>query len=465
LKLNEAIAFLFNTIEGKLMGRLFGVHLDDRDPDGLDAHKPGAKLDAGKPRMTLVLKNFRQALALVGRVGTYGANKYSDNGWVFVNNGVERYSDALFRHLLEEEYDLQLDPESKIPHAAHAAWNALARLELMLRQELEADSEVGEAPHNVKRCRDYLEVTWQEFLDSLDEARENDRPESWVQHLRDNLPMNSRLEYLLNHGTKGAAEDAEVEKLQEEDAVMRGWKGDMPLSEVEETARLWEEMIDNYDDEYPAEEALPLPCPYLEKMLETGWSSSNASAVRWHIRQEAKRRGWVLKTRLTEALNAAIADEQKLIAREEKIKRDEEIRRRLHEMREKAKALAWELAAKAREEKPMRDQLDRPRFDDTVKPEFKEVRPEPLKTIEENARFLQEAKAERAIELELESALQKQKDVQDLISEHNQAAIADRKVPSLDLQALSPDEVLEARKEICDKDHHGLWFDDEDDDD
>jgi len=99
----------------------------------VDPHVPGAKLDHGKPRMGLVLRGFALALREVSKVGTFGARKYSDNGWMAVENGQERYDDALFRHLLPDNGDC--DEESEIDHLAHAAWNALAVLELKLRKQ------------------------------------------------------------------------------------------------------------------------------------------------------------------------------------------------------------------------------------------------------------------------------------------------------------------------------------------
>ena len=107
----------------------------EADPTGRQAHEPGAKLDAGKTRLWLVMGGFARALEHVGRVGTVGALKYSDNGWLEVPAGVERYTDALLRHLLAEARGEVFDPDSELAHAAHAAWNALARLELMLRAE------------------------------------------------------------------------------------------------------------------------------------------------------------------------------------------------------------------------------------------------------------------------------------------------------------------------------------------
>lgn len=103
---------------------------EDRDPNGLDAHTPGAKLDSGKNRLGLVLGGFAEALQGVGLVGTYGANKYTPDGWKYVENGRERYWDALWRHLFAYASGEIIDPESGLPHLSHAAWNALAVIEL-----------------------------------------------------------------------------------------------------------------------------------------------------------------------------------------------------------------------------------------------------------------------------------------------------------------------------------------------
>jgi hypothetical protein len=112
----------------------------ESDPNGKKANEVGAKLDAGKNRLGLVLFGFARALQEVGRVGTYGANKYTDNGWTEVHDGERRYTDALLRHLLREATGEQCDPDTGLHHAAHAAWNALARLDLALRKASDADS-------------------------------------------------------------------------------------------------------------------------------------------------------------------------------------------------------------------------------------------------------------------------------------------------------------------------------------
>jgi hypothetical protein len=105
----------------------------EADPNGRDPHSPGAKLDAGKPLPALVLGGFARALQEVVKVGTYGAAKYTPNGWRDVPNGEARYNEAKVRHQLREMAGEAVDPETNILHAAHEAWNALARLELMLQ--------------------------------------------------------------------------------------------------------------------------------------------------------------------------------------------------------------------------------------------------------------------------------------------------------------------------------------------
>lgn len=108
--------------------------MTEQDPHGTDQHAPGAKLDAGKNRLGLVFFGFSRALQEVGKVGTYGAQKYSANGWTQVPNGKERYTDALLRHLMKEADGEECDPDTGLAHAAHLAWNALARLEYILEK-------------------------------------------------------------------------------------------------------------------------------------------------------------------------------------------------------------------------------------------------------------------------------------------------------------------------------------------
>jgi hypothetical protein len=114
----------------------------DVDPSGRSQHDPGAKLDGSKPDASL-LQFFARALIEVARVGTYGAKKYTRGGWVEVPDGRQRYTAAMLRHLLKETIEgvYDTDPDlarygyqDQIRHDAQVAWNALARLELALRE-------------------------------------------------------------------------------------------------------------------------------------------------------------------------------------------------------------------------------------------------------------------------------------------------------------------------------------------
>ena len=106
----------------------------DLDPPNKDLHEPGAKADTGKLRPSLLFHGFPRALSAVTDVATYGAAKYTPGGWRSVPYGEERYADAQFRHELTLAAGEINDKESGLPHLAHVAWNALARLELYLQR-------------------------------------------------------------------------------------------------------------------------------------------------------------------------------------------------------------------------------------------------------------------------------------------------------------------------------------------
>lgn len=109
--------------------------VSEKDPYGKAPGESGAKLDQGKVRPSLVLGAFARALLKISEVGTYGANKYSDHGWLTVPDGQRRYANAAWRHLLKRAAGEEFDPESGLDHLAHQAWNVLAELELKLREK------------------------------------------------------------------------------------------------------------------------------------------------------------------------------------------------------------------------------------------------------------------------------------------------------------------------------------------
>lgn len=96
--------------------------------------KSGVKHDSGKPRWDLALVNAAQAEI---DVLTYGAAKYADNGWRTVKPFRQRYFAAAMRHLWAWLRGEDRDPESGLPHLAHAR----CCLGFLLEQELEQEVE------------------------------------------------------------------------------------------------------------------------------------------------------------------------------------------------------------------------------------------------------------------------------------------------------------------------------------
>ena len=138
-----------NDVNPAPVHRLVGRNQEEFDPTGRAPSTPGAKLDAGKaPILRGVIQYFPLALSAVAEVSAHGAAKYTWKGWQTVPDGINRYGDALARHLVKENLGMQ-DEDSGLLHAAHAAWNALARLELIMR-DIPPNRELDRAPENQK---------------------------------------------------------------------------------------------------------------------------------------------------------------------------------------------------------------------------------------------------------------------------------------------------------------------------
>lgn len=87
----------------------------------------GAKYDKDKVRLDLLPS---RAIHAVGDVLTYGAKKYAPNNWQKVKGWRWRYMGAALRHLFAYLRGDKIDPESELPHLAHAACCILFMLEL-----------------------------------------------------------------------------------------------------------------------------------------------------------------------------------------------------------------------------------------------------------------------------------------------------------------------------------------------
>jgi hypothetical protein len=90
--------------------------------------RSGVKDDQGKPMWHLLPW---KAVAGMVKVLTFGAVKYSEDGWRTVPNAQKRYTAALLRHLAALSVGEKLDSESGLRHIDHVLTNAafLAELE------------------------------------------------------------------------------------------------------------------------------------------------------------------------------------------------------------------------------------------------------------------------------------------------------------------------------------------------
>ena len=57
-----------------------------------------------------------------------GAKKYGPNTWQNLDNGIERYRAAMFRHLMEYMKGERVDSDTGCFHLAQCAWNCIAML-------------------------------------------------------------------------------------------------------------------------------------------------------------------------------------------------------------------------------------------------------------------------------------------------------------------------------------------------
>lgn len=114
----------------------FKSDIYEKDPDGKDLKSGGAKADFGKvPVVRGGLHYFPRAITAVAELSAIGAKKYSWKGWESVPDGINRYGDAMGRHELRIEGDYtRRDLDTGVLEATAVAWNALARLELILRE-------------------------------------------------------------------------------------------------------------------------------------------------------------------------------------------------------------------------------------------------------------------------------------------------------------------------------------------
>ncbi len=79
----------------------------------------------GDVRITRLFPDCGPAMLAVAKVLTFGASKYGPNNWQKLEKFAERYYAGVLRHLFAHGGGETTDPESGLPHLAHAACGAL----------------------------------------------------------------------------------------------------------------------------------------------------------------------------------------------------------------------------------------------------------------------------------------------------------------------------------------------------
>ena len=103
----------------------------------------GIKFDKDKRRLAEMILDFAPEIKEVCKIWEFGANKYGKSNWKQLEDAEIRYTNALLRHMVAEETEGAYDEESKLLHAAHVAWNALARLHFILQDKVEPKEEIN----------------------------------------------------------------------------------------------------------------------------------------------------------------------------------------------------------------------------------------------------------------------------------------------------------------------------------
>lgn len=115
------------------------VKLNDRECEkepvyDLTDDGKGKKYDSGKSMVGALCRVFPRALLGIGQCISFGTKKYpKPDNWSLVEDGLNRYTDSLMRHLLKMFAGQEIDPETKLPHIFHACWNTLAIAEFYIK--------------------------------------------------------------------------------------------------------------------------------------------------------------------------------------------------------------------------------------------------------------------------------------------------------------------------------------------
>ena len=107
----------------------------------------GRKYDGDKPKLYLLPP---KSILEVGKVLTYGAEKYDPENWRKVDDLQNRYTSAALRHIFAHIDGEENDEETGLSHLAHAMCCLLIKLEdeLIAKSEEERSREADTGKHS-----------------------------------------------------------------------------------------------------------------------------------------------------------------------------------------------------------------------------------------------------------------------------------------------------------------------------
>ena len=107
----------------------------------------GRKFDSEKPKLYLLPP---KSIIEIGKVLTYGAEKYDAENWRKVDDLQNRYTSAALRHIFAHIDGEKLDEETGLSHLAHAMCCLLFKLEdeLLGESEEERTRETNAGEHS-----------------------------------------------------------------------------------------------------------------------------------------------------------------------------------------------------------------------------------------------------------------------------------------------------------------------------
>lgn len=127
-------------------------------------------LDEGKlPVWSAVVGWFPRAIREVARTSAYGnANRPHqalDEKLFSLPGGYTKFTDSLVRHLLDEQIEGEINhSDGELYHASQVAWNALVRLEILMREKEKEPLKLPEAPEDTNTDLQYNFDNYEQFL-------------------------------------------------------------------------------------------------------------------------------------------------------------------------------------------------------------------------------------------------------------------------------------------------------------